>query len=189
MASELIVQTLKGPTSGANANKVIIPSGQTLDASAGGIDLPAGVGGKVLQVVQGSTSTEVSSTGLTYVDSGLTASITPTSTSSKILISITQPIYIFDSSSAYAGLRIMRDSTVIHEPITQSGNGPYEFGLSALQMFTRAAYTLLDSPSTTSSVTYKTTQAGYTSSRTIRTQPSGSLYNATSYIVLMEIAG
>ena len=35
MASELIVQTIKGPTSGANANKVIIPSGQTLDASAG----------------------------------------------------------------------------------------------------------------------------------------------------------
>ena len=35
MASELIVQTLKGPTTGANANKVIIPSGQTLDASAG----------------------------------------------------------------------------------------------------------------------------------------------------------
>jgi len=31
MASEIIVQTLKGPTSGANANKVIIPSGQTLD--------------------------------------------------------------------------------------------------------------------------------------------------------------
>jgi hypothetical protein len=35
MASEIIVQTLKGPASGSNANKVIIPSGQTLDASAG----------------------------------------------------------------------------------------------------------------------------------------------------------
>ena len=35
MASEIIVQTIKGPTSGANANKVIIPSGQTLDASNG----------------------------------------------------------------------------------------------------------------------------------------------------------
>jgi hypothetical protein len=145
--------------------------------------------GKVLQVVQGSTSTQVSSTGTTYVDSGLTASITPTSTSSKILVSITQPIYLIDSASAYAGLRIMRDSTVIHEPITQSGEGPYEFGLPTTQMFTRAAYTLLDSPNTTSSVTYKTTQAGYTSTRTIRTQPSSTLYNGTAYIVLMEIAG
>jgi hypothetical protein len=35
MASELYVETLKGLTSGANANKVIIPSGQTLDVSAG----------------------------------------------------------------------------------------------------------------------------------------------------------
>ena len=31
MASEIIVQTLKGPSSGANANKVIVPSGQTLE--------------------------------------------------------------------------------------------------------------------------------------------------------------
>ena len=31
MAGTLVVQTLQGPTSGANANKVIIPSGQTLD--------------------------------------------------------------------------------------------------------------------------------------------------------------
>ena len=35
MASELYVETLKGLTSGANANKVIVPSGQTLDLSAG----------------------------------------------------------------------------------------------------------------------------------------------------------
>ena len=41
MASELTVQTLRGPTSGTNANKVIIPSGQTLDASNGFV-APAG---------------------------------------------------------------------------------------------------------------------------------------------------
>ena len=35
MASELYVETLKGLTSGANANKVIVPAGQTLDVSAG----------------------------------------------------------------------------------------------------------------------------------------------------------
>jgi len=42
MASELTVQTLRGPTSGANANKVLIPSGHTLDASGGTITLPNG---------------------------------------------------------------------------------------------------------------------------------------------------
>jgi len=34
MASELTVQTIKGPTSGGNANKILVPSGHTLDASA-----------------------------------------------------------------------------------------------------------------------------------------------------------
>jgi hypothetical protein len=39
MASELYVETLKGLTSGANANKVIIPSGQTLDATITGFSI------------------------------------------------------------------------------------------------------------------------------------------------------
>jgi hypothetical protein len=52
MAGILTVQTIQGPTSGANANKVIIPAGQTLDASAGGVTLPAGVGGQVVQFKQ-----------------------------------------------------------------------------------------------------------------------------------------
>ena len=42
MASELTVQTLRGPTSGANADTVLIPSGQTLDASAATIVPSAG---------------------------------------------------------------------------------------------------------------------------------------------------
>ena len=46
MASELTVQTIKGPTSGGNANKIIVPAGQTIDASAGTLVPSAG------QVVQ-----------------------------------------------------------------------------------------------------------------------------------------
>ena len=42
MASEIEVQTLKGPSGGANANKVLIPSGHTLDASAGTLVPSAG---------------------------------------------------------------------------------------------------------------------------------------------------
>ena len=56
MASELYVETLKGLTSGANANKVIIPSGQTLDASAGTF-LPSS--GGILQRVNASTTNEL----------------------------------------------------------------------------------------------------------------------------------
>jgi len=42
--------------------------------------------GHILQVVNGTTSTQVSTTSTTYADTGLTATITPSSTSSKILV-------------------------------------------------------------------------------------------------------
>ena len=84
MASELIVQTLKGPTSGANANKVIVPSGHTLDAS-GGTLVPSA--GQVVQVQKnnfimvGFSTTSGSLVDVTnfYVD------ITPTSANNLIL--------------------------------------------------------------------------------------------------------
>ena len=62
MASELYVETLKGLTSGANANKVIIPSGQTLEVTDGlrSADMPAG---SVLQVVSFGDSTHRSWNG------------------------------------------------------------------------------------------------------------------------------
>ena len=46
--------------------------------------------GHVIQVAQGTTTTQTSATGSTYVDTTLTASITPTSSSSKILIVASQ---------------------------------------------------------------------------------------------------
>jgi len=54
MASELYVETLKGLTSGANANKVIIPAGQTLDASAGTL-IPSA--GQIVQLQERSIGT------------------------------------------------------------------------------------------------------------------------------------
>ena len=75
MASELYVETLKGLTSGANANKVIIPSGQTLVAN----NVPVNY-----QVIESSqTQQSVSSTSMTLVD---TITYTPVLTSSTILV-------------------------------------------------------------------------------------------------------
>ena len=82
MASELYVETLKGLTSGANANKVIIPAGQTLDI-AGDWTPPAGT---VLQVVSETYTTRFYTNSTSYVDTGFSVDITPTSSSSKILI-------------------------------------------------------------------------------------------------------
>ena len=81
MASELYVETLKGLTSGANANKVIIPSGQTLDASAGGF---IGSTGQVLQTVNNSTTSEFGISTTSFVNT-LTVDITAKQANSKFL--------------------------------------------------------------------------------------------------------
>ena len=68
MASELIVQNLKGPSSGSNANKILVPSGHTLDASDGTLVPSAG---QILQVVRSnalaSTVTASSTTFVTVI--------------------------------------------------------------------------------------------------------------------------
>ena len=72
MASELEVQTIRGPSGGANANKVIIPSGQTLDASEGFIP-PAGT---IVQHVYLERSADLSSNSSSMIDVN-NLSITP----------------------------------------------------------------------------------------------------------------
>ena len=86
MASELTVQTLRGPTSGANADTVLIPSGQTLDASEGFIP-PAG---NVVQCVQyyNANCTSEATTSTSLVGSSLYKTITPTYANSLIIVQL-----------------------------------------------------------------------------------------------------
>jgi len=86
MASELYVETLKGLTSGANANKVIIPSGQTLDASAGGFT-PAS--GQIVQTVTTTVTTELSQGSSSY-GNFMTVNLT-TKTDNPKLLCICEP--------------------------------------------------------------------------------------------------
>ncbi len=149
--------------------------------------LPAGVGGKVLQVVQGITTTEVShlSNGA-QVDTGLTASITPSATSSKILVLISQNNKVERGSAVLLNyeLRLLRDSTEIEYwdsvCAEEVQNGGSKYG-------SNHAYHYQDSPSSTSSITYKTTGKIVSSGggRTLIFQDA----DAPSTMTLMEIAG
>jgi len=88
MASEIIVNTIKAPTTGANANKVIIPSGVTLDASAGTLRPSAGA---VVQMTHSTTAGNASgANSSTFVDTGVSVSITPKYATSKILVIVHQ---------------------------------------------------------------------------------------------------
>lgn len=100
--STLVVENLNGPTSGSNANKVIIPSGQTLDASAGTIT--PSVNQVVKTSLSRSTSAMSASTTASYIDV-LSLSFTPTFDNSVLLISGAVSGISYQSSSQYNGSR------------------------------------------------------------------------------------
>lgn len=114
--------------------------------------------GNILQVVQGITTTAVTNTTDTYVDSALSASITPFSATSKILVLVTQHFFVNDASvNTNGGMRILRDSTVVFSPAVTTAIGiraSVSSGNVQWRGYVPMCY--LDSPATTSAITYKT---------------------------------
>lgn len=83
MAGTLTVQNLQGPSSGANANKIIVPSGQTIDASAGTLVPSAG---QVVKTTRYTTTTYVNVASQSYT-SVWSGSHTPVLTTSTLIFS------------------------------------------------------------------------------------------------------
>jgi hypothetical protein len=144
---------------------------------------PAG-GGKVLQVVNATTSTIASSTSTTFADTGLTATITPSSATSKVLVFVNQVSMVKESGNGGVALKLLRASTELIRiesaaGFTNASDSNYIGGTSA---------TYLDSPATTSATTYKTTFANRVASGNVSVQANYSgADNGTSTITLMEI--
>ena len=116
----------------------------TLPDASGTVALQGGAGvGKVLQVVQAIYNTEASTTSNTFADTGLTASITPSSATSKILVIYALGYLCQDTN--LGGIQLLRDATVLQSSI-RAVTGSHA-------SYLHNEY--LDSPSTTSSTTYK----------------------------------
>jgi len=147
--------------------------------------------GAVLQVVQANTLTETTIATTTYTDTTLTCSITPTSSTSKILVMINQQARMVggsDPSGAGFKLRLLRGATNI---IDFGSGGANTVELTAdgggnARLATYASVMYLDSPSTTSATTYKT-QASVNSGAGNSTSFQGSS-TGISIMTLMEIA-
>jgi hypothetical protein len=140
--------------------------------------------GAVLQVVQVSNSTSINTTSGTFTDTNLSASITPSSASNKILVMITQSIYVADGGADNGGVvQIVRNSTGVFN--TAGSNAVYinGSGVSQTALTHYLAMNFFDAPSSTSAVTYKTQMKAENGS-TITAQ----INNNTSTITLMEIA-
>ena len=132
--------------------------------------------GSVLQVVSANGGILVQSTSSSFIDAGLSATITPSSTSSKILIIVDQ-LLAADSAGWWAGYGIYRGSTSIK-------GTSYELRNGGSHIHSRVSLNYLDSPSTTSATTYKTMFR-----RTTGSTASVNDNSAPSTITLMEIAG
>jgi hypothetical protein len=139
-------------------------------------------GGKILQVVSTTKSDVFTTTSQSYVDvTGLAATITPSSVSSKILLIAN--ISYSANNGRDGNFQILRNSTVIPTGVTGSVlNGVYSFSMFSL------AQSFLDSPATTSATTYKIQV--YVSAETIfvNRRALDTTFTGQSTITLMEIA-
>lgn len=141
----------------------------------------AAAGGKVLQVVAATTTTIATNTTSTYADTNLTATITPTLNTSKILVLVTQNGCAKRSGNAGNAivLKLMRGASDIALIAGYTGwtNTSSELTIGSISI----AY--LDSPATTSATTYKTQFKNDYNGNSVQVQQN----NDVSSIVLLEI--
>ena len=176
-------------------NTIQAATGTTVSVADGHTLAPPG---HVIQVVSSTLTSAASGSGTSVVDTGLTATITPSSTSSKINVSGyitlgTSSFYVYcylvrgSSQILLADTASNRPRVTIGAPIYAGGNEVYAFEPTPFQF--------LDSPNTTSATTYKIQIRNYTAAQswyvnrthsdrdTAEYEPRG-----TSVITLMEIA-
>ena len=113
MAGILQVEQIQGPTSGANANTITIPAGQTLTV-ADGLPIDAMPAGANLQMVQQQFTTYENVTSTSFTDTLVSISITTTRDNSKILY--TGNIGWNPSAGRYISYRLLRNGTAIYTP-------------------------------------------------------------------------
>jgi hypothetical protein len=184
---------LLGSTSGSITLQEPAVSGSTV------LSLPAVTGtiltdtspkaGNVLQVVQAQKIDTFSTTSTSYTDiTGLSVAITPSSTSSKILVLVS--VSVGPDGGNFAPMQIVRNSTVIAFPSpTSTFNGSINSFPSNGLCLSTYALNWLDSPSTTSATTYKLQM--YTTGATayVNTRAAVDNTRTVSSLTVMEIAG
>ena len=174
------------PLTSSDITDGIIVTADIADAQITSAKLASGVGGKVLQVVNVTKTDTFSTTSSSYTDvTDLSASITPGSTSNKIYVVLS----IYVSGNTQTGnyyCNIVRTATQLQETVVRI---PQED--QAVYRLYNLSMTDFDSPSSTSSLTYKAqvkTNAGTMYVNRASNQ-GGFSETATATLTLMEIAG
>jgi hypothetical protein len=187
----------------AGTNTLTLPAntGTVITTASSGQSIPKAAlpTGSVLQVVSTAKTDVFTTTSTSFVDvTGLSVSITPTSASSKIFIT-TSFEFGMNSGGGYPQFRMLRDSTVINAGASAGsrtlgmlsmGGGIYN---SDNAVGLNCASSFVDSPATTSAITYKI-QARQSAGATAYVgansgdADSAASLRASSNIIVMEIA-
>jgi hypothetical protein len=156
--------------------------GQILKKDGTAVVAPAVVSPKILQVVTATYATQVSNSTSTYADTGLTATITPTLSTSKILVIINQSGLQKSSGNGnnQLAIKLLRGATDLGVMLSQ---GLYTASATTDSDSTYSIH-YEDSPATTSATTYKTQFANAANAANVTVQNASSV----SSITLMEIA-
>ena len=133
--------------------------------------------GAVLQVVEASTTTQTSSTSTTWVNTGLSGSITPSATSSRIAVMWTSPCLAGTDSELQ--LQLLRNGSAI--------TSSYKMNNTAGNIWGSMTGVFLDAPSSVSAVTYLVQLRRINGNNVVFFGTADS--PATPRMILMEIAG
>jgi hypothetical protein len=184
MGDSIMPLQINGATSGSATI-------QSTDTYTNTLTLPSGTGtllstanpqsGGVIQVVQGNLNTEFTTTSNSFVSTGLSATITPKFSTSKIAIFVSGNGYTLQSQNA-AVYTLYKNNTTNLSP--GSGQNTFqEIYVQASYLYTSVNFNYIDSPATTSATTYTVYMSsgnGYTTKFNVNGQ--------ASTIILMEIA-
>ena len=154
--------------------------------------------GKILQVKQTVKTDQFTSTAYAYTDvTGMSVSITPASASNKILINF--ELQVGGTANSYASFKLLRDST--HIGVSTGTGTNWRVGtLGSLShensyQLENTGTSFLDSPNTTSAITYKLQVSAYNNRNVsinvpTSTSTASNSYTATgiSSITVMEVA-
>ena len=160
---------------GTASSSTVLYGDQTYKAEPGG--------GKLLQAVMANTTGSTTTTGIDYVTTDLTASITPASTDNDVLVLVSLGSHIAATGTlAYPQFSLRRDTNteLAYKKISIRADGA-----TNVQSGEQTVFTYLDSPSTTSAMPYRVDMKNDSSY-------GGTIYinsGSKSSIVLLEIEG
>jgi hypothetical protein len=143
--------TLAAPAVSGTTTLTLPTTSGTVLTSASNTGFPTG---SILQVVQGTYATFTSSSSSSYADTGLSATITPSSSANKILVFSTILGTGKNTGNTKIGLQLLRGATAISVFSTETGRSA-DYGASAQVDVGTISAINLDSPATTSATTYK----------------------------------